>query len=103
MSTTADQVSEFVNACADAGFSFYCKPGLVTIRKSFAAGDAAAYVRCDGDGPSVLALVPCVSAGSTWGTDGASVGGAAGLSGGYYRLNVSGVSKRFTTALAKLA
>lgn len=103
MSATSESIASFIAACESAGFSYSCKPGIVTVRRSFTPGDAAEYVRCDGDGPSLLALVPITSAGSTWGTDGASVGGAVGLRDGHYRLNVSGASKRFTTALAKVS
>ena len=99
-STLAAQA--FLAEATDLGFTVSVKPGMVTIRKTFAPGDRDAYVACDGDGPGLLLSVPCNAPGSTWGTDGASVGGAAGLSGGYYRLNVSGVAKRFTNALAKI-
>lgn len=105
---TTNQKTQSITAeafLADAkahGFRVSVKLGLVTIHKTFEPGDTAAYVTADGDGPAVLSGVPVTGPGSTWGTDGASVGGAAGLSGGYYRLNVSGVSKRFTNALTKL-
>lgn len=106
MATTAPTASTlaaaFMAEATDLGFQVSVKPGLVTIYQSFTPGDRDAYVRCDGDGPVLLLQCPIVAPGSTWGTDGASVGGHAGLVGGYYRLNTSGVSKRFTTALAKL-
>ena len=101
MSATSESVAGFIAACESAGFSYSCKPGIVTVRRSFTPGNSAEFVRCDGDGPSLLDIVPTTSAGSTWGTDGGSVGGAVAIRDGHYRLNVSGVSKRFTTALAK--
>ena len=92
----------FMDEATDLGFQVSVKPGLVTIRKHFAPGDRDAYVACDMDGPVLLRQVPTVASGSTWGTDGATVGGYVGLSNGTYRLNTSGVAKRFTSALAKL-
>ena len=76
---------------------------VLTISKSFTPGDAAAYVSVDGDASHLIHSVPVVSYGSTWGTTSEGVGGHAGLTGGYYRLNRSGVSKRFATAAAKAA
>lgn len=100
MSNTTELVTKFVAACAKEGFSYSCKESIVTVYKSFAAGDKAAYCDADMVAGDLLALVPA-SGGSVWGTDGATIGGAVGLSGGYYCLNVSGVSKRFTKELCK--
>lgn len=100
--TPATQAAEFLAAAKSDGFDVFVKPEMVTIRKNFTPGDRDAYVRCDMDGPSVLSLAPMIYPGTTWGTDGATIGGHAGLTGGYYRLNKSGVSRRFCTALAKL-
>lgn len=100
--TTTELVEAFVTAAREAGFAWSIRGTVVTITKSFEPGDADAFVAADGDGPSVLWLVPIVASGSVWGTDGGSVGGAAGLAQGTYRLNVSGVSKRFAAALAKV-
>lgn len=94
--------AEFLANCQDLGFTPSVKRGLVSIRKGFAPGDSKAFVACDGDGPSLLSQVPIVSAGSTWGTDGATVGGMAAIKNGSYRLNVSGVSVRFTNKLGAL-
>jgi hypothetical protein len=99
--TTSTQVQTFIAACNEAGFTYSTKPGLVSVRRSFTPGDAATYCTCDNMGPRLLSLVPIVAAGSVWGTDGATVGGAVALRDGHYRLTVSGASKRFTTALAK--
>lgn len=101
-STATVEAEAFVDAAHAAGFHVSVKPGLVTIRATFEPGDRDAYVAFDGDAEGLLAGVPTVTSGSTWGTDSASVGGYAGLNGGYYRLQKSGVSKRFTTALAKV-
>ena len=74
---------------------------VVTIEGNFDAGDRNAYIACDSDGYSILSKLPMIYPGSTWGTDGATVGGAAGLAGGYYRLSKSGVGKRYLNAIRK--
>ncbi len=105
-SKTAVAVSEFLAAAREYGYRTEVKfvsggDAIVTIEASFEPGDRDAYVRFDGSAYSVLRYAPVVTYGSTWGTDGASVGGHAGLTGGYYRLSKSGVSKRFAKALIK--
>ncbi len=73
----------------------------VTAEGTFEPRDTAAYLRMLRGCERVLALFPSVRPGSTWGTDSASVGGHAGLAGGYCRLSKSGVgirsARRFTT------
>jgi hypothetical protein len=105
-SKSAVQAAEFLLRAKHEGFRTEVKfvsggDAIVTIEASFEPGDRDAYVRFDGSAYFVLANAPTVTYGSTWGTDGASVGGAAGLYGGYYRLSKSGVSKRFANALLK--
>jgi hypothetical protein len=99
--TTATQVAAFKTACKTAGWTYEAHGEVVTVHTTFAPGDRLAYIAADNHGYSLLSLVPTVTYGSTWGTDGGSVGGASGLSGGYYRLSKSGCSKRFVKALMK--
>lgn len=101
-STAADQAARFLTECREAGFTVSGGAGIVSISKSFTPGDRAAYVECDGTGPLLLAMVPKTGPGSTWGTDGGSIGGFSGLTNGHYRLKSSGCSRRFTAALVKL-
>lgn len=97
-----DQAKQFAEACRADGWSFMVKgESVVTIEKHFAPHDASAYTDCDIMAGGILSLAP-LKGGSVWGTDGGSVGGYAGLSGGYYRLNKSGSGKRFLAALEKL-
>ena len=104
-SKSAIRAAEFLAAAKARGFSVevknYGQDAVVTIEARFTPGDADAYVGYDISHFGVLALVPVVTYGSTWGTDSASVGGHAGLTNGYYRMNKSGVSKRFASAVAK--
>lgn len=104
MSTPTELASIFATECKARGFSFRVKGGdIVTVERSFAPGDRSAFVDCDCDGPSLLSMVPVNRPGSTWGTDGGSVGGMSAITNGRYYLNQSGVAKRFASALAKLA
>lgn len=99
--SAATQARSFAEACERDGFSFSVRGDIVSVTKTFTPGDSDAYVACDGDGPCLLAMVPS-SGGSTWGTDGGSVGGMVAIKNGRYRLNVSGVAKRFVNALSKI-
>jgi hypothetical protein len=91
----------FIEAATAAGYIVTTSKTIVTITRTFTPGDHNAYTRCDMSGSSILGLVPA-KGGSEWGTDGASIGGYAGLRRGEYQLNISGVSIRFTDALKKL-
>lgn len=75
---------------------------IITLVKYFPAGSKEGYTNAEMD-VSILYDVPQLrSAGSTWGTDGASIGGMVGLNGGYMRLNRSGCKKSFLKDLQKL-
>lgn len=73
----------------------------LTVTIVFAPGDVAAYAAAERTCREILSHASMVYPGTTWGTDSASVGGHAGLTGGYCRLSKSGVSKRELTAVAK--
>lgn len=66
----------------------------VTAETTFTPGDVAAYVRAERDCNEVLSRFRMIRPGTTWGTDSASVGGHAGLTGGYCRMSKSGVEIR---------
>lgn len=93
---------EFLALCKKNGITIERITGTVlTLYKSFTPGNCLEYSNAE-NSVSILYYVPCTSAGSIWGTDGATIGGAVGLAGGYMRLNRSGVSKRFLKELEKL-
>lgn len=95
----------FVDKATEAGFTVTVKKfpdAVVTIETTFTPGDRDAFVAADGTGPMLMLDVPTVTYGTTWGTDGGGVGGHAGMTGGYYRLNKSGVAKRFANAVAAM-
>lgn len=74
---------------------------IVTVETSFEPNNTAACTRAESDANYLLGFAPMMYPGSVWGTDSASVGGHAGLTGGYMRLNKSGVGGRFGQALTK--
>lgn len=72
----------------------------VTVDGTFERDDTAAYLRALRGCQQVLALCPSVRSGSTWGTDSGSVGGHAGLRGGFCMLSKSGVGIRLARRFA---
>ena len=106
MSTAAltnAEAAEFVLAARAARFKIEVSRDVLTVSTKFTPADRDAYVEADCVAGSLLARAPMLYPGTVWGTDGASVGGHAGLTGGYYRLSKSGVGKRFLTAVRKAA
>src|SRR5438105_1927545 len=59
----------------------------VTVEAAFAPGDTAAYIKAERDCNAILGRFRMTRSGTTWGTDSASVGGHAGLTGGYCRMS----------------
>jgi hypothetical protein len=75
--------------------------GCITVETRFEPGDTAAYIEAERTANELVRMAHVVAYGSTWGTDSASVGGHAGLTGGYMRLSKSGVGARWLAATAK--
>jgi hypothetical protein len=99
-------VAEFAALVAETGFTVTIRKAggseyLVTVQTTFTPDDVAAYCTAESDAAQLLAYAPMLYPGSVWGTDGATVGGHAGLTGGYMRLNKSGVGARWAKAAAK--
>lgn len=101
MSKSNEVARAFLSEVNAAGFSAEVRDGIITVRKRFTPGDAAAFVAADGLAFNLMAHVPAGS-GSVWGTDGGSVGGHAALTHGHYYLNKSGVKKRFLVAVSRI-
>jgi len=92
-----------VKAAADNGFTLEVRGGILTVHSRFQGGDVNAWFRnCDMSYYSVLGKLPSVEPGSTWGSDGGSVGGAVAIQSGRFVMNKSGGSKRVLAALTKL-
>jgi len=76
--------------------------GLLTLVKTFQAGDLSAYSDAESD-TSIIYSVPYVkSQSSTWGTTGDGVGGYVGCKNGVMRINRSSCKKTFLKEVKKL-
>lgn len=111
MSATKIRADEIAKAAADRGLTVTAKlsrdyngqtgewdgrviDATVTVETTFTPGDTGAYVVAERDCNEILGMFSMIRPGSVWGTDSASVGGYAGLTGGYCRMNKSGVELR---------
>lgn len=75
----------------------------VTAETTFTPGDLGAYIKAERACNDLLGRFRMTRPGTTWGTDSASVGGHAGLTGGYCRMSKSGVEVRLARQFAKEA
>lgn len=98
----AFDVQAWSNAVMADGFSIRADGCVVSLAKQFTPGDLSAFSDCDSAAPMHLASLPRTQLGSTWGTDGNSVGGYSAVKHGQYCLKTSGVSKRVVAKLAKI-
>ena len=73
----------------------------VTVEGTFTPGDRRAYLAAEANANTVLRMIPMVRPGSVWGTDSASVGRHAGMTGGYVRMNKSGAEVAVARHLAQ--
>jgi hypothetical protein len=79
------------------GLQISAHAGIVTVVGHFTPGDRLAFIDLEMKANEILNMFRQVRAGSTWGTDSGSVGGAIGLKDGLVRLNKSGVEKRLAS------
>ena len=92
----------FLSHCLANGVTIErCHGTLITLCKRFTPGSASEYAQAETD-VSVIYSTKSVGAGSVWGTDGGSIGGAIGMRDGYMRLNKSNVGRQYVKALASL-
>jgi hypothetical protein len=94
-------VSGWKSKVEAAGFRVSAHGCIVTLSRTFAPGDHSAFVDCDMFAEGYLLELPQTQPGSTWGTDGGSVGGYFAVQSGNFRLNRSGISKRVIAKLAR--
>ena len=101
--TTNPAATEILDLVDELGarLSISADKEMVTVNFTFEPGDNLAYITAESNALRILALFPMNRPGSVWGTDSASVGGHAGLTGGYVRMNKSGVAKRLAGAVLK--
>lgn len=99
----AEIAKSIIQAAKDNNFRLEVRGGVLTVHSRYQGGDVNEWFRnCDMSYYSVLGLLPSVEPGSTWGTDGGSVGGYSAIKSGSFVMNKSGGSKRVLAALAKL-
>ena len=102
MNVTDTQAQAFLNKAKEYSFNVCVDGAVLCVYKKFIPGDNLAFANAEMDANTLLDMVKETSAGSTWGTDGASIGGAIGLQQGYMKLKKSGCSKRVLAAIKKL-
>lgn len=90
-----------VDKAKEYGFNVTVSGSVMTVYKRFSPGDKQAFTIAESEAGSLLSMVKMVEPGSTWGTDGGSVGGHVGLTGGYMQMHKSGCSKRILSAISK--
>lgn len=102
--TTPTQTAEAIIARAKE-YGFQLESGLggevLTAIKWFEAGNAREFAIAESQANEILSMIKRVRPGTTWGTDGGSVGGYDGLQRGMMRLNKSGVDKRVVKIIAR--
>lgn len=86
--------------CAELGFEWIASGCVLRLMKRIVPDSASAFADAETDASIILGMVPQTEPGSVWGTDGLSVGGASAMATGNFRMNKSGVSRRFMAALA---
>ena len=97
-------VAEAILAEADKhGFAVVVRGEILTLMKDIATNDSESFNRADSTYFSVMAKLPVTRPGSTWGTDGGSVGGLSAMRSGRFVMNKSGGNKLVLKELAKLA
>ena len=102
MTSKAKQAAiDFIESTKRAGFTIDRASGcVVTISKRIVPNDADSFRDADMSCP--IYDLPQTSPGSTWGTDGGSMGGHSAMIHGVYRMNRSGVSRRIVSALSTM-
>jgi hypothetical protein len=94
--------ADFAAKCAERSITIEIRGGILRLSQRFQAGSNEAFTAAETD-VSIIYEAPQTEAGSTWGTDGGSIGGASAMNTGLFYLNRSGVSKRWLKGLATIA
>ena len=90
----------FANHCKANGITIERIAPVLTLSRRFQAGDNKAFT----DAESLVSVIYDApgNGGSVWGTDGGGIGGMVAMNSGVFRMNKSGVQKRWLAKLAKL-
>lgn len=103
MSKAQEQALKISQRCAEYGWTFYVRRGILEICKKFAPGSMDEFVTADMEYYSILSLLPTTSPGSIWGTDGGGIGAISAVEKGLFSMKKSGGNKRVLNALEKIA
>jgi hypothetical protein len=97
MPTTDERAVEIRRKAKSYGLRVTAHDQIVSVTGTFIPGDRLAYIDLERKANEILNMFRQVRAGSTWGTDSGSVGGALALDDGKFLLNKSGVEKRLAS------
>lgn len=101
--TKSEVVAQSIlDAANKYGWRVEVRGDILSIKKSIKPNDNESFCIADSEYWSILSLLPSTSAGSTWGTDGGSIGGLSAMNSGTFKMNKSGGSVRVLKALAKM-
>lgn len=89
----------FINHCKNYGITIERTSPVLTLTKRFTPSNEG-FTQAETD-VSIIYEAPG-SGGSVWGTDGGSIGGMVAMQSGLFKLNKSGVKKRWLVQLQKL-
>jgi hypothetical protein len=102
MSKATQSAQALVSKCAELGWSWEVRGGILTISKYIKPNNNDSFVKADMEYYGILSHLKRTSAGSDWGTDGGGIGGLNAMKTGRFVMNRSGGSKMVLKALAKM-
>ena len=104
MKTSKNEIiaRDFLSRARDGFWNVRTRGSIVTIEKDILVGNAEAFADAEMDSSILLGMIPVTSPGSTWGTDGASVGGHVAMTTGHFVMNKSGCSKNVIKQINKI-
>lgn len=94
MTATNDERAREIGAKAkECGLKVHAHDQIVSVTGKFTPGDKAAYIEMEHNAYRILGMFRQVRAGSIWGSDSGSVGGAVAVEKGNFVMNKSGCEK----------
>ena len=100
MSKVDEDASAIRAKAKELGLNVSAHGQVVIVSGRFAPGDKSAYIKMEDDANTILRMFRQVRAGSVWGSDSGSVGGAIALESGNFTLKKSGVAARLAAKFA---
>ena len=93
---------DILSTATGLGWRVFVRGDVLTITKNIEKDSLESFTEADGEYYSILGLLPQTSAGSTWGTDGGSVGGMTAMKHGVMTMHKSGGNKNILRHLSRL-